>query len=107
MKIKSTITFTYSIDDSEITKFKSKVFEYIKEEMGEETKMTLDDISNETVEEFLSDTLPDILDEIHRGYCYDEGIECDDYFNTIRFDYHGGDVKELVREMAYRIMEVE
>ena len=102
MKIKTTVTFEYRLEDTEIATFKEKVLEYIKEES--ELDITLDDISDELITDYLKDSLPVIIDEIHLGYCRTEGVEIDDYFNTISFYYEGEDARELVREIATQII---
>ena len=102
MKIKTTVTFEYRLEDTEIATFKEKVLEYIKEES--ELDITLDDISDELIKDYLKDSLPVIIEEIHLGYCRTEGVEIDDYFNTISFYYEGEDARELVREIATQII---
>jgi hypothetical protein len=105
MKIETTILLEHSIDDSEIAGFKSEVLQYIKEHIDEDCQVTLDGISTNEIEEFLSEKLPDIVEEIHKGYCLDSGIEVNDYFSTIYFDYYGEDARDLVAEMAQRIYD--
>lgn len=102
MKIKTTVTFEYRLEDKEIATFKEKVLEYIKEES--ELDITLDDISDELIKDYLKGSLPAIIEEIHLGYCRTEGVEIDDYFNTISFYYDGEDARELVREIANQII---
>lgn len=103
MKIKATVTFEYRLNDSEIAEFKSRVLEYIQEN-EDDWSITLDDISNESIEEFLSESLPDIIEELYRGYDHNSGIIMDDYFGTISLDYYGEDVRGLVEEMADQII---
>jgi transposase-like protein len=107
MKIEATIKLEYSIDDREVAEFKSKVLEYIQEEIDEECNIALDDISNEDVEEFLSSAISEIIEESYKGYSGNTGIVTDDYFNTISFDYYGEDIRDLVREMAHQIYDNE
>lgn len=102
MKIKSTVTFEYKLEDKEIEGFKAKVLERIQEES--ELNITLDDIPDQLIRDYLKDSLPDIIQEIHLGYCRTEGVEIDDYFNTISFYYGGEDAIELVREIADQII---
>lgn len=102
MKIKTTVTFEYRLEDKEIATFKEKVLEYIEEES--ELNITLDDIPDELIKDYLKDSLPAIIEEIHLGYCRTEGVEIDDYFNTIGFYYEGEDARELVREIANQII---
>lgn len=105
MKIEATVRFEYSIDDSEVAGFKSKVLQYIKDHIDASCQITLDDIPTNEIEEFLSEKLPDIVDEIHHGYCLNGGIEADDYLGTICFDYYGEDARDLVAEMAQLIYD--
>jgi hypothetical protein len=102
MKIKTTVTFEYRLEDKEIERFKAKVLEYIQEES--ELNITLDDIPDELVKDYLKDSLPDIIEEYHLGYCNVEGVEIDGYFNTISFDYYGEDARNLVQEIAEQII---
>jgi hypothetical protein len=102
MKIKTTVTFEYRLEDKEIERFKAKVLEYIQEES--ELNITLDDIPDELVKDYLKDSLPDIIEEYHLGYCNVEGVEIDGYFNTIGFDYYGEDARNLVQEIAEQII---
>lgn len=102
MKIKTTVTFEYRLEDKEIATFKEKVLEYIEEES--ELNITLDDIPDELIKDYLKDSLPAIIEEIHLGYCRTEGVEIDDYFNTINFYYEGEDARELVSEIANQII---
>ena len=107
MKIEATIKLEYSINDSEVVGFKSKVIQYIQEEIDEEYNITLDDISNEDVEEFLCNAISEIIEESYKGYSGNTGIVTDDYFNTISFDYYGEDIRDLVQEMAHQIYDNE
>lgn len=102
MRIKSTVTFEYKLEDKEIEGFKAKVLEYIQEES--ELNITLDDIPDELINDYLKDSLPAIIEEIHLGYCRTEGVDIDDYFNTISFYYEGEDARELVSEIANQII---
>lgn len=102
MKIKTTVTFEYRLEDKEIERFKAKVLEHIQEES--ELDITLDDIPDKLIEDYLKDALPDIIQEYHLGYCNVEGVEIDDYFNTISFDYYGEDARNLVDEIANQII---
>ena len=102
MKIKTTVTFEYRLEDKEIEGFKAEVLRYIQEES--ELNITLDDIPDELIKDYLSDSLPDIIQEIHLGYCNTEGVDIDDYFNTISFYYGGEDARELVREIGNQII---
>ena len=104
MKIKATIQLEYSINDSEIARFKERVLECIQEEIDEECQMSLDDISNEIIEEFLNDSVPDIIEDSYKGYGR-SGIEFDNYFNTISFDYCSEDISDLVHEIAQQIYD--
>ena len=106
MKVTTTITLNYNISDSEIEEFRSRVLRRIQEELDENSKLTLDDISKEATEKFLSEALPDIIAEDVTGNngCY-SGVVVDTYFNSISFDYCEEDVSELVYEMAEKILE--
>ena len=100
MKIKATVTFEYTLADSTIAEFKSHVLEYIQESLDEDNGLSLDDISDESVQEFLNKALPDAIGNMYRGYSSNSGILCDDYFGTVSFDYYGEDVSDLVKDMA-------
>lgn len=102
MKIKTTVTFEYRLEDKEIEGFKAKVLEHIQEES--ELNITLDDIPDELIRDYLKDSLPAIIEEIHLGYCRTEGVDLDDYFNTISFYYGGDGARELVREIGNQII---
>lgn len=103
MEIKTTITFTYKLDDSEVEKFRKKVFEYIEGNIYTETPITLDDILINEIEKFLDNKLITVIKESKRGYSC--GIEYDDYFGTISFDYCNECVTDMVRELAEQICE--
>ena len=105
MKIEATIQFEYSINDSEVAGFKAKVLQHIIDHIDAGCQITLDDISINEIEEFLSEKLPDIIEEIHKGYRVNGGIEADDYLGTICFDYYGEDARDLVAEMAQLIYD--
>jgi len=102
MRIKTTVTFEHRLEDKEIEEFKAKVLERIQEES--ELNITLDDIPDKLIEDYLKDSLPDVIQETYLGYCNTEGIVIDDYFNTISFDYYGEDARELVGEIADQII---
>ena len=105
MRIKTTITVEHTLSDDQVAEFKSRVFEYIQEEV-EDCTLTLDDISNAAVEEFLSKELPNIIEDLYRGYDRNSGITTDDYFGTIGIDYYGEDVYDLIVAMADQILGV-
>ena len=102
MELITNVTFKYSIDDKEINRFKSKVIEFIEEETGE-SDIVAEDIPNKIVYKFLRETLGTYIDDIKKGGVYNNGILLDDYFNTISFDYHGENVRELIQQMANQI----
>lgn len=106
MKVKTVITVNHTISDNEIEEFRSRVLQCIQEELDEDSKLTLDDISKEATEEFLSNALPDVIAEDITGNndCY-SGVVIDAYFESISFDYYGETAGELVREMANQILE--
>lgn len=106
MKVKATITVEYSITDKEINGFKTRVLEYIQENIDEDYTKTLNDISNEVVEEFLSDAVANLITDFYAGYGGSTGLIYDDYFGTISFDYCGEDVSDLVQEMAQQIYDM-
>lgn len=100
MQIKTTITFEHRLEDNEIIKFKTKVLERIKEYIDEDSVLTVDDIPNETVEEFLSNEISNVLEDIYKGYSRNDGVEVDDYFGTISFDYCGEVMHDWIQEVA-------
>ncbi len=104
MEIKTTVTLEYRLDDSEVEQFRNKVLECIQDDL-EEIKITLDDIPMESVKEYLNRELPNIIEEMKHGYCYGGGVELDDYFGTINFDYYGEDIRDMIRECAKEIYE--
>lgn len=104
MKVEATVKFEYSISNEEVAKFKSRVRDYIQEEIDWDCDVPLDDIPDSEIEEFLKETIPNLIEESHRGYC-GSGVEVDDYFNTIYFDYYGEDVRDMVRDMAHQIYD--
>ena len=104
MEIKTTVTFTYRLNDSEVEEFRKKVLEYIKEELDYESTITLDDIPISEVEEFLDNELTTAIEETKQGYGgYGWGIVFDDYFGTISLDYCEEGVSEMVQEFAEQI----
>lgn len=106
MEIKTTVTFTYKLDDSEVEEFKRRALEYIKEELDYESKMTLDDIPTSKIEEYLDDELTKAIEEVKQGYsCGDCGIMYDDYFGTIQLDYCDEYIADMVQEFAKQIFE--
>lgn len=103
MKVKATVTFEYSVDKEEIEKFKRQVLEYIEGALEEDEiacPWTLEDISDEAVEEFLANVLPDVIEEYHKGYDVNSGVMFHDYCNYLWFDYCGETVNDWVREFA-------
>lgn len=104
MEIKTTVTFNHSIDQEEIAKFKAKVFEYVQEEIDEECNITINDISDEIVVDFLDDALPVAIEEHFKGYADNSGVMLDDYFNSIWFDYYGETVRNWVQELGDQIV---
>ena len=106
MIIKSTVTYEYKLNDSEVEKFKKRVLEYIQEELDYETTMTLDDIPTSKVEEFLNDEITKAIEESKQGFGgYGWGIVFDDYFGTISLDYCEEGVLEMVQGCAEQIYE--
>ena len=104
MNIKTTVTFIYKLDDSEVEQFKKRTLEYIQEELDYETTITLDDIPTSKVEEFLDDEITKAIEETKQGYGgYGWGIVFDDYFGTISLDYCEEGVSEMVQEFAEQI----
>lgn len=103
MKISTIITIEYTIDDAQIEEFRFRVLQYIQEEIDANCGLTIDDISKETAEEFLKKSLPDIIEDVKKGYACNSGIDYDDYFRTISFDYCGEDIYDLVVKMAEEI----
>lgn len=106
-RIKTTITFEHRLEDSTIAEFKSRVLERIKAELAEfdrECIITLDDIPNEVITDFLKDAIPDVIEDSYRGYGRNSGVEIDDYFETISFDYCGEDVRDWVQDVAEQII---
>lgn len=108
MEIKTTITFIYKLNDSEVEQFKRRTLKYIKEELDYESTLTLDDIPTSVVEEFLSNELTTAIEESKQGYsCGDCGVMYDDYFGTIQLDYCDKYVADMIRELAEQIYESE
>lgn len=108
MEIKTTVTFTYKLDDSEVEQFKRRTLKYIKEELDYETTITLDGIPTSKVEEYLDNELTKAIEEVKQGYsCGDCGIMYDDYFGTIQLDYCDEYIEDMVRELAEQIYESE
>lgn len=108
MEIKTTITFTYKLNDSEVEQFKRRTLKYIKEELDYETTLTLDDIPTSVVEEFLDDELTTAIEDTKQGYsCGDCGISYDDYFGTIQLDYSDEYIADMVSKLAEQIYESE
>lgn len=106
MEIKTTVTFTYRLDDSEVEQFKRRTLKYIKEELDYESTLTLDDIPTSEVEEFLDNELTTAIEESKQGYsCGDYGVMYDDYFGTISLDYYDEYVADMIRELAEQIYE--
>lgn len=104
MKIQTTINFEHRLEDDEIERFKAKVLERIKEYIDEDTTLTVDDLPNDTIEAFFKDEIPYVLEDIYKGYGHNDGVEVDDYFGTINFDYCGETVRDWVQEVADIIM---
>ena len=77
------------------------MLEYIEEETEEKV---ITDISDEAIEEFLSENIPAILEEQYLGYDRNSGVIKDSYFGTISFDYYGEDIRDLVQQMAELIL---
>ena len=106
MEIKTTVTFTYKLDDSEVEQFRKKVFEYIEGNIYTETTLTLDDIPTSVVEEFLDNELTTAIEDSKTGHiCGDCGITFDEYFATISLDYCDEYIEDMVRELAEQIYE--
>jgi hypothetical protein len=99
MKIKATVTFEYTLNDSEIEEFKSRVTEYIQENLDEDFDAI---IAKSFVEEFLEEKMSDILTDYCLGY--DDGITIDEYFRTIHLDYCSETISDLVAELAELII---
>lgn len=100
MKVKAKVTFEYNITAKEIKGFRQHVFEYIE---GEGYDLTIDNIPIDMVQRFLATELPNEITEMYNGY-YNGGVEIDDYFKTITFDYCGETVCNWVKEVAERII---
>lgn len=108
MEIKTTVTFKYRLDDSEVEQFKRRALKYIKEELDMKTTITLDDIPTSEVEAFLDNELTTAIEESKQGYsCGDCGVMYDDYFGTIQLDYCDEYIEDMVREFAEQIYESE
>jgi hypothetical protein len=106
MEIKTTITFTYKLDDSEVEQFRRRTLKYIKEELDYETTLTLDDIPTSKVKEYLANELATTIENNKQGHiCDDCGIRYDEYFGTISLDYCDEYVADMVRELAEQIYE--
>lgn len=97
MKIKTTITLEHTIPDSEVAEFKERVLQYIADE---DCEVDPEDISDEAIEEFLAERIPDMIEDQYKGYCSRTGIIKDEYFGTISFDYGEEDIDDLVKEMV-------
>lgn len=102
MLIKTTVVYEYTIRDEEVKKFRQKVFEHIQMEL-ENDDITIDVVSTEVVESYLRATVPVIIEDNIYGYGR-SGVEFDNYFNTISFDYDEEDVHEMVYEIAEEII---
>ena len=103
MKVEATVKFTYTINDDEVAKFKSRVIDYIQEETDWDCDITLNEISDNDVEAFLSGAILDAIEEKSFGNNYGSGIIIDDYFQSIWFDYYEEDVRDMVSDMAHQI----
>jgi hypothetical protein len=97
MKIKSTITRTYTISDKEIVGFKKEMIDKLQDEYEEFDELTADDIPNSIVENTLRELLPDWIEDIMDS-SYSTGIIIDTYFDSISFDFNESDVHDLVNE---------
>lgn len=107
MLIKVNVPYEYILNDEEIEIFRNKVLENIQnyfEEIDENNKITINDISFEVIKNYLKETLPEYIKEsksdYNSGY---SGIVCDGYFNTISFNYYEDDVRELISEISEQI----
>lgn len=106
-RIKTTVTFEHRLEDSTIAEFKNRVLQRIKEELTEfdrECTLALDNIPDKIITDFLKDAIPDVIEDSYRGYSRNSGVEIDDYFETISFDYCGEDVSDWVQEIADQII---
>lgn len=104
IKIKTTVIFEHKLEDNEIAKFKAQVLQHINDDLDEDCGLTPDDIPNEVITDFLKDAIPDVIEDSYRGYSRNSGVEIDDYFGTISFDYCGEDVRDWVQEVADQII---
>lgn len=102
MRVKTTITLEYKLEDKEVVKFRTKVLERVQEEV--ERVLTIDDIPVDIVEEFLADAISNAIESSYEGYSRNSGVEIDTYFETISFDYCGEDVSNWVQEVADQIL---
>ena len=96
MKIQTTVIFEYKLADDEVEQFRQRVLERLEEE----NIITLNDIPIAEIEEYLSNKLPDAIEETKQGY--DRGIVFDDYFGTISLDYCAEGVSDMVHECAQK-----
>ena len=107
MEIKVNILYKYNLSDKTIEEFRNKVLENIQdnfEEIDDNKKITIEDISIEIIKEFLQRELPEYISESKRDDCVSySGIYCDGYFNNISFNYYEEDVRELVYEISEQI----
>lgn len=107
MEIKVNISYMYNLSEKTIEYFRNKVLENIQdnfEEIDDDKEITIEDISIETIKDFLRRELPEYISESKRDDCVSySGIHCDGYFNTISFDYYGEDVRELVSKISTQI----
>lgn len=93
---------TFTLYEESIKAFKEKMIQYLKNEMEEDGKLeddekfpyTIEDISDDIVEESISDIIQDVFENDYD----DSGIIFDDYFRTISFDFNEEDVRDCIYE---------
>ena len=104
MKIKTTITNTYTISDKEIVKFKEEMICKLQDDYEEYDELTVEEIPTSLVENVLKEMLPDFI-ECALEHSYSSGVCIDTYFESISFDFNEGDVFDLVYECIDKFLE--
>lgn len=107
MKIDVLVKYEYNIAEEEIERMRNKVLENIQNDFEDEddiNKITINDISIDIIKEYLSSELPEYIKESKNGYDSGySGVVCDDYFNTVTFNYYEEDINELISNLSEKI----
>lgn len=93
----------YELDDIQIEQFKTKMLEYLENEMWDSGELegnckfpyTVADIPNNIVKEVLYDVIQSAFEE--PDY-YNGGVHFDDYFGTVSLECGEDDVSDAIHE---------